>query len=338
MDKELIILSDNFGTSYSGGCTATASFAQFWKDTFKKIHVVCKQTDGFLKDDIVVWDYNDQISLDKILLDLAKGPTIGYGDFHTAVHFIPHNIPFYFTYHDNYPELKNLDVHTSEADKMMHDYAQVFSNAQYIFSVSASKLDYIKTYTDNCTIIRNGISQPITKKEKLNVTEGNSLKILMAGNISSRKYKYAVDLFDLVASSEKANIEVDIFGNNQDKELYNQLNKYEFVNVAPFQDVISYNEYHIYLSTSTIENLSLSVVDSLMNSTPVLTFDVGGLHEVINNKNGVLIAPYKVEDMYSALSEMRESISDYQFDHNDLEEFDWERSANLMVEIMSNNS
>ena len=337
MDKELIILSDNFGTSYSGGCTATANFAQFWKDEFKNIHVVCKQTDGFLKNDIVVWIYDDQVSLDKILLDLSKRRTIGYGDFHTAVHFIPHNIPFYFTYHDNYPELKDLDVHTSVADKMMHDYAQVFTNAQYIFSVSASKLDYIKTYTDNYAIIRNGISQPISKREKLDVPNGKSLRVLMAGNITSRKYRYAVDLFDLVASNGAPNIEVDIFGINQDKELYNQLNKYSFVKVAPFQDVISYNDYHIYLSTSTIENLSLSVVDSLMNCTPVLTFDVGGLKEVINSKNGVLIAPYKVEDMHSALNKMRDSISSYQFEHNDLVEFDWKRGANSMFEIMCNN-
>jgi glycosyltransferase involved in cell wall biosynthesis len=337
LDKELIILSNNFGTSYSGGCTATASFAQFWKNAFKNIHVVCKQTDGFLKDDIVVWVYDDQVSLDKILLDLAKRPTIGYGDFHTAVHFITHNIPFYFTYHDNYPELKDLDVHTTEADKMMHDYAQVFSNAQYIFSVSASKLDYIKSYTDNCTIIRNGISQPITKKEKLNVTKGNALKILMAGNITSRKYKYAVDLFDLVASNGETNIEVDIFGINQDRELYNQLNKYDFVKVAPFQSVILYNEYHIYLSTSTIENLSLSVVDSLMNSTPVLTFNVGGLNEVINNKNGVLVAPYKVQEMFSAINKIRNSITQYRFDQNKLEDFNWEKSAQLMLNIMITN-
>jgi len=337
LDKELIIFSDNFGTSFSGGCTATANFTRYWKDTFKKIHVVCKQTDGFLRDEIVVWLYNDQGSLEKILSDLAVKQTIGYGDFHTSVQFIQHNIPFYFTYHDNYPEMQNLDTLNSEAEIMLEDYANVFSRAQYVFSVSAYKLDYIKRYTDKCGIVRNGISQPITKRKRLELVRDGRLKILMAGNISNRKYRYAIDLFDLIVESGEIDIEVDIFGCQQDMDLLNHLSQYEFVKVAPFQGVISYDKYHIYLSTSTMENLSLSVVDSIMNCTPVLAFDVGGLHEVVNENNGVLISPYSVEEMLIALKEMQKSISYFNFDQGKLREFDWEKSANSMTEIMLSN-
>ncbi len=337
MDKELIVFSDNFGTSFSGGCTATANFVRYWKDMFKKVHVVCKQTDGFLKDDIVVWRYKDQDTLKEILSNLATESILGYGDFHTAVHFISHNIPFYFTYHDNYPELKNLDRLGSEADVVMDDYAEVFTHARCVFSVSAYKLDYIKTYTDKCTIIRNGISQPITKRKKLNLVNGEPLKILMAGNLSSRKYRYAVELFDLMVDSDETNVQVDIFGSYQDIELFNQLSKYEFVKIAPFQGIISYDDYHIYLSTSTMENLSLSIVDSIMNCTPVLAFNVGGLHEVVNKKNGVLVAPYKVDEMLKAILEIQESIPNFSFDKCELEDFNWEKSAVSMLEIMISN-
>jgi hypothetical protein len=44
LDKELIILSDDFGISFSRGCTATAIFLHFWKGSFKEVHVVCKNT------------------------------------------------------------------------------------------------------------------------------------------------------------------------------------------------------------------------------------------------------------------------------------------------------
>jgi glycosyltransferase involved in cell wall biosynthesis len=337
LDKELVIFSDNFGTSFSGGCTATANFTRYWKDTFKKIHVVCKQTDGFLKDEIVVWLYSDQDSLEKILSGLAMKQTIGYGDFHTSVEFIRYNIPFYFTYHDNYPEMQNLDTLSSEAEMMLDDYANVFSRAQYVFSVSAYKLDYIKRYTDKCVIVRNGISQPITKRKRLELGRDGCLKILMAGNISNRKYRYAIDLFDLIVESDEIDIEVDIFGSHQDVDLLNHLRQYEFVKVAPFQGVISYDKYHIYLCTSTMENLSLSVVDSIMNCTPVLAFDVGGLHEVVNNNNGVLVSPYSVEEMLIALQKMQNSMSYLNFDQDKLKEFDWEQSANSMTDIMLSN-
>ena len=97
MDRDLVVLSDNFGTSFSGGCTATANFVKHWRNYFSTIHVVCKKTDDFLKGEVVVWKYTDQNSLDKVLENLSKKSIIGYGDFYTAEHFIEHKIPFYFT-------------------------------------------------------------------------------------------------------------------------------------------------------------------------------------------------------------------------------------------------
>ncbi len=334
MDKELIILSDNFGTSFSGGCTATANFVRFWKDSFKEVHVVCKNTDDFLKDNIVFWYYEDEKSLDEILSKLAMKSTIGYGDYHTAVAFIKHNIPFYFTYHDNYPELGEVLTSNSKVEMMMNNYSQIFSFAKYVFSVSNSKLDYIKSNTENCLVVRNGISQLYTKKEKLNIGADEELSILMAGNVSGRKFQFAIELFNIILKSGRINLKVDIFGSNHDDKIFEQLSKFDFVNLFPFRSNISYKDYHIYLCTSTMENLSLSVVDAIKNCTPVIAFDVGGLGEVINNKNGILVQPYDVENMYREIQKIRKTMSRFYFDGQELDNYDWKKSANIMLNIM----
>jgi len=299
---------------------------------FDDITVLCEETDGFLEAQVHIVQ-SDTSTLLRWLQNEDLRHTIGYGDFCTAESFADVGLPFYFTYHDNWPELGQLTEPKNKDNNQLEAYAKIFTNAEAIFSVSEQKLPFIRQYTDRVYVVRNGLSQPV-RKHKANMNNNGPYRVLMAGNIGSRKYKYAVEVFDILEAMEPSNIQIDICGNVEDESILRQLHRFPFLNFLGFQKGLSYDEYDLYLNTSSIENLSLSVVDALANHTPVMAFDVGGLDEVITNQTGLLIEPYDVEAFAEELLRVSNRAVDFTFDQQDLSDFDWSKSGSRMLEIM----
>jgi glycosyltransferase involved in cell wall biosynthesis len=69
-----------------------------------------------------------------------------------------------------------------------------------------------------------------------------------------------------------------------------------------------YRECRVYLQLSSIENLSLSVIDAQRHGVPAVVTDVGGLPEIIDHEvNGILVP---VGDHEAAASAIRRLLSD----------------------------
>jgi len=311
---------------------------QQWVDAFECITVICEKTDGFLAGQIQIV-YSGLSKLRQALTTVDLQNAIGYGDFYIAEAFIDAGIPYYVTYHDNWPELAlQPSIAVDVATNQQSGYAKLFRNAERGFSVTEYKGPYINQHTSRVSVVRNGLSQSITKRAPLAFGANRKLSVLMAGNISERKYFYALEIFKGIPSNLADQIEIDIFGHPSDTDIVSQFDKYSFVNYRGFTSELSYKDYDLYINTSTIENLSLSVVDAIANCTPVLAFDIGGLHEVITKGSGILVSPFDAKEFVQAIADV--ANGDFIFDQStvDLKKFNWAESSSSMLDFMTTTS
>lgn len=334
-DKTLLLVVENFGLDFSGGSTATARVAEYFEEAFRDLKVLCVRKGKHNLGKTKFIYYDDVSELPSMLDKHSDANTIALGDFHYAYPLVRKNIPYFFVYHDNWPELNRFDLFTKEeGQKTIDKYGEIFANAVEVFSVTDYKIPFISNYNNHATVIRNGFSQALTKKAQKKLSNGN-LTVLMAGNIDKRKYTKAIPLFKKLNDLDSDGIQIHIYGSVKDESIKEQLDKFDFVAVKGFVDNIRYDTYDVLLNTSLVENLSLSVVDALANHTPVFSFDVGGIREVVNESNGKIIADFDVEWMATSLIEFKNEEVNFPFDRTDLERFDWQKSALKMLRIMN---
>lgn len=331
----LIVLAENFGLNFSGGCIATAKFLETLQDAFDETIILAKQIGKHQLNNIQFITYN-QTSEIQVLLTQQKSPdTIGYGDFYIAEHFVKAGVPFYFTYHDNFPDIAKHHLFNKTFIKERKAcYKNIFEHAANVFSVSKAKISYIKESTNKVTLVRNGVFQSIDKHQVLVPLKDESIKILMAGNVEERKYQKAIGLFELLKEATQLNIQIDIYGLLNDESLAKRISAFPFVNLKGYVSAIPFNDYHLYLNTSLAENLSIAVVDAIANHTPVITFDVGGLKEVISPNNGFAIPAFEVEAMKTQLLNLNYKHFAEHFDTSTIKDFDWKKGARQMLNVM----
>jgi len=331
----LVVLSENFGLNFSGGCIATAKFLEILQNAFDEVIILAHEIGSHQLDKVQFITYNQLEKIPTLLAQYKSSDTIGYGDFYIAEYFIEANIPFYFTYHDNFPDIAEHHLFDPTfARERMACYQKIFKNAAHIFSVSQAKMPYINLSTDKVSLVRNGVFQPVEKQQVLIPLKDESIKILMAGNVEARKYQKAIELFDLLNEEINLNIQIDIYGLLNDKSLAEKIAAFPFVQLKGYAAGIPFKTYHGYLNTSLAENLSIAVVDAIANYTPVITFDVGGLKEVTNANNGFVIPAFQIETMKAKLLSLNYQHIAQHFDTSTINHFDWKKGAQQMLEVM----
>jgi len=67
----------------------------------------------------------------------------------------------------------------------------------------------------------------------------------------------------------------------------------------------------LFLLFSNYENLPCVIAESLIMGVPVLSTNVGGIPEMINESNGVLINPGREDELYQSLDDMLNNITKY---------------------------
>lgn len=322
--KRLVFYGGKFGLEFSGGCIATCRIFEEIQAHFNEIVII---THELGQHNIQNLRHEACTSIEvaiPIIQSLDDGNSLFYGDFYDAIALVKAGVPFYFTYHDNWPEQSRLSPADEEKSHyFIPIYQEIFQAATKVFSVSNYKSEFIRNYTERIVLLRNGLNHPIRKKQYMPFKkERGALRILMTGNIDARKYSKAILLFKKLAKLS-IRITIDIYGWQHDKELSNTLNTFDFVHLKGYSELILFEKYDMYLSTSFIENLSISVVEALKNKMPVVCFNVGGLGEVVNDDNGKLIPAFEIDEMAMAVENIYQGNTHFQFMDDDLSDFDW---------------
>lgn len=68
---------------------------------------------------------------------------------------------------------------------------------------------------------------------------------------------------------------------------------------------------HVYVLPSRNENFSVAILEGLATGLPVLATDCGGIHECIDEKNGIIVPVDDIDAMASAIKRMIETYSQY---------------------------
>jgi glycosyltransferase involved in cell wall biosynthesis len=329
---DLVVVCENFGVSYSGGSLATCKLLEHMIGHFHQITVLCEQHDQSLANELIIKTYTrEQEVLD--YLNEPSAPTVLYGDFHKSHYLADNSLPFYFSYHDNWPDMLEFVEDRDQGLETIDRYRHIFEHSKMIFTVSEYKMPFIKGHTEQVQLIRNGITHKATSTRQ---RDADGYRILMAGNISHRKCHHLPEVLRCLTQEDLA-IKIDLYGNVEDAQLYDEIITHSIIQHKGYAKQLNYGDYDLLLHTSMMENLSLSAVDAIANKTPVIAFDVGGLSEVIQDGvNGHLIAPYDTEVMAKCIVDSVSRRRNYRFDKDITQEFNWSASALKMVETIYN--
>ncbi len=319
--KQLVILTTHFGTNFSGGSTATCEIFSRIQSEFDKVVVVGTQLGKHPFKNLEFIKYRNWIHATKVLKSLSKRGSVFYGDFYNSFLFIYAKLPFFFTYHDNWPEMKDFGFSNKLKSLFFtHSYTSIFKRAETVFAVSKAKENYIKNFTTHYQVVKNGFS-----RHTQTAMQGKKNKVLMVGSIDARKYQLALHLFKKIHRS--TNLRIDIFGHIKDQTISKKLDRFPFVRKMGFHDHIPYAEYSLLLHTSMMENLPLVFCESIFHNVPVLAFDVGGSHEIVTRENGILIPPYDINGIESSLNKMLSGDIEFRMNREILKEHSWEAAS-----------
>lgn len=328
--KCLVILTTHFGMNFSGGSTATHEIFLRLENEFDQIVVVCSKIGQHRFKKVEFRIYSSPWKAYKILRSLSNRGTIYYGDFYNSVLFVLAKKNFYFTFHDNWPELKKTSLNNYiKSIFYIPVYKAIIRSAEKVITVSKYKERYIERLNPNVKVIYNGYN---ASRDKDPTQFRGKNKIIMVGNIDRRKYHIALKLFKSLDPDFEGKI--DVYGHQINKVLAKKLNSFSFVSIKGFVSYIPYQSYNCLLHTSFIENLPIAVCESVNHLLPVVAFDVGGISEVVNTSNGILVPPYDIKLMKSSIESILSGNQVFSFLKNDLAKFDWEIAAREYSKIM----
>ncbi len=327
MKPGIVILSTNFGANFSGGCSVTHEIISRLQDQFSEIIFVGARVGEHRIRNLIFIRSSTWLNTYIILRRLKRSKHVFYGDFYNAFLLALAKSKYVFTYHDNWPELAELNFrHKIRNIFYSTVYQYIFNHASRLVTVSQYKKKLVDRLTDTpCLVIPNGFAQKDSSIDRPEEKEG----ILMVGNIDHRKYSLAIQLFKSLEAL--GGVKIDIYGHFVDKELVEELKKFPFVNLKGFQVSIPYGSYKFLLHTSFVESFGMVFLEAISNGLPVLAFDRGGAKEIVGRENGVLIEPYQVDRMRDAFYEMLKNP--IKVDPASTSKYSWEKAAKSYLEV-----
>lgn len=200
----------------------------------------------------------------------------------------------YFTKSSDTEKSKILDVLT------MADVLIVLSNSWRVFFTG------IGVPEERIVILHNIAAYPTLKDVE---KHDNKVRLLFMGEIGERK-----GIFDLLrAISEhkqelEEKIELRIGGNKQEEKLMSVINGNSLHSFVKFEGFVTgekkielLNWANVYVLPSFNEGLPISILEAMSYKMPIVSTPVGGIPEVVDGSNGVLVTPGASDEIYEAI-------------------------------------
>ena len=326
---KLLVLTKQFG-NYTGATISTIELLKRLKDNFSEIEVVTLKSDGSRIKNVRVNVLNNIFSLLSYIKKESKNhECIGYSDDHLGFLFAHYGIKYLHTYHGNWPDArkqgKNMYLKSLVFIPL---YKMTVRKASYVVSVSHYMVKrFLKPLNKNIRVIYNGIksdnSDEVFPKRKDN---SNKLRIVMVGNVDVRKYSLAIKVFEGLVKSNHQQFSVDIFGKIIDSEIKRSLDVFPFVKLHGSVRKVNYQGFDVFLCTSSSENLPVSIIEALRNMVPVVSFNVGGISEVVTHENGVILEKNDIQGMIKQIINGKQLPT--KWNNSNLTQFSWNYAAN----------
>lgn len=332
ISKYLIILTKKFGIEFTGATVATQNFLNYWKSHFEHIIVITLEYGTCEKNNqIKIVKVKNSREIARCLAKVSKllGTKSYYSDDHLGYLFHNIGVRYVHTYHGNWPDARFIDFSFFiKSFYFIPSYKKTIGYAGTVVNVSHYMEKFTKRFNQSSVVIHNGIQQKSVAPLENNVQKD----FLMVGNVDKRKYVMLINLLsEPVLKSEKFGI--DIYGKVFDQKIASILNKDTRIHFMGQQSSIDYRPYKAMLYVSTMENLSISACESILSGTPVVSFAIGGLPEVvINGRTGWIFPPYDTKAMADTMIDIFHQEKK-QTDAKLLSDFDWKVAADKYLDI-----
>lgn len=322
----LVVVTKQFG-NYTGATVSTIQLLKKIAKNFVNVTVLTLRSDGTTIENVDVVIVNGYLKLIKQLKKTAEEQKpLGYSDDHLGFIFAFFGIKYIHTYHGNWPDARYLNASMYlKSYYFIPLYKLTIKHASLVVNVSYyMKNKFVDKLNSNNVVIYNGVKQSQGKKSS-SCKENN--KFLMVGNVDKRKYGNALKVFDILQTLSFHGT-IDIYGNLVDKEIVSRLNTYSFVKLYGSVDNINYSEYSALICTSASENLPVSIVESLINNIPVIAFNVGGIPEVVKDKeNGYIFKKNNFKDFAYKIVKFKYPSDTNKSAEKILKRFSWDHAS-----------
>ena len=200
------------------------------------------------------------------------------------------------------------DYYRDSDEKMKRWIREVLNKADILIVLSESWKAYfigIGIPKEKIVILHNITAYPQVIEKK----EDSKVRLLFMGEIGPRK-----GVFDLLAAIRnhkdelEGEIEVRIGGNKNEVQLLAAIKDYNIEKFVHFEGFVSgekkielLNWANVYVLPSFNEGLPISILEAMSYKMPIISTPVGGIPEVVDDSNGILVEPGNSEQIYKAI-------------------------------------
>ncbi len=216
------------------------------------------------------------------------------------------------------PHEKKKDRSLKEFKKKIEFYSG-FNNLSFIAPSKwlyncalESKLTCQKPVYYVPNIIDHSFFKPFDKKIAKTILNIHPSEIVIAfGSVTINSpykgWQYLKEALTILYNDKtfNANITILIFGKGYNKKIAESVPfKIKFMGFLrdEYSTILAYNAADVFIAPSLADNLPTTVLESLSCGTPVVGFDVGGIPDMIKNKENGYLAQYRdANDIYEGI-------------------------------------
>ena len=199
--------------------------------------------------------------------------------------------------------------------------AQVIKKADCVTTVSNNLAHAMQSHglKNNYVTVSNVVDTDLFYPGKKQL---NGKTVVLHVSTLDEKAKNVAGILNVIKriSEIRNDFEVQIYGAGPDMDLqmnrarqFGLLNKYVFFhgNRPPAEIAEAMRSAHFLILFSNYENQPCVILESLASGLPVISTNVGGIAEVINEKTGVLISPKDENALFDEMIEMMDHPDRY---------------------------
>lgn len=197
---------------------------------------------------------------------------------------------------------------------------KVFTEAKKVSTVSLDVLEKIRKFftINNAAIIPNVVDTSVFNYTESNIQKDNAFTFIHVSSLVSphKNVKQIISSFAKLAANNE-NLKLVLVG-PFNQELVSMVDGLNLNNHITFTGEIAYNsvaqcmkEADAFILFSDFENLPCVILEALCCGLPVISSDAGGIREVINNENGILVNAISEDALYNAMHTMYSQYAQY---------------------------